>query len=130
MREEAHEPSTRARSRMRRVVGVATVLFWASAALMTVLVVLFWVAPGLREARSLNLLGGMFVGLAMVSSAFLFWQELRANRQEIRAVRRESRDISVDEDEEWTSKAWLYATAFGLSFFLSWYLLPALFFSS
>jgi hypothetical protein len=130
MREEAREPSTRARSRMRRVVGVATVLFWASAALMTVLVVLFWVAPGLREARSLNLLGGMFVGLAMVSSAFLFWQELRANRQEIRAVRRESRGISVDEDEEWTPKAWLYATAFGLSFFLSWYLLPALFFSS
>jgi hypothetical protein len=31
---------------MRRVVGVVTVLFWASAALMTVLVVFFWVAPG------------------------------------------------------------------------------------
>ena len=104
---------------MRRVVGVATVLFWASAALMTVLVVLFWVAPGLRDDRYLNLLGGMFVGLAMVSSAFLFWQELRANRQEIRAVRRESRDISVDEDEEWTPKAWLYATAFGLSLLFS-----------
>jgi hypothetical protein len=130
MREEAREPSTRASSRMRRVVGVATVLFWASAALMTVLVVLFWVAPGLREERSLNLLGGMFVGLAMVSSAFLFWQERRANRQEIRAVRRESREISVEEDEEWTPKAWLYATAFGLSFFLSWFLLPALYFSS
>ncbi|HZB09939.1 MAG TPA: hypothetical protein VE525_12610 [Rubrobacter sp.] len=130
MREEAREPSTRARSRMRRVVGVATVLFWASAALMTVLVVLFWVAPGLREERSLHLLGGIFVGLAMVSSAFLFWQELRANRQEIRAVRRESREISVDEGEEWTPRAWLYATAFGLSFFLSWYLLPALFFTS
>jgi hypothetical protein len=130
MREEAREPSTMARSRMSRVVGVATVLFWASAALMTVLVVLFWVAPGLREERSLNLLGGMFVGLAMVSSAFLFWQERRANRQEIRAVRRESREISVEEDEEWTPKAWLYATAFGLSFFLSWFLLPALYFSS
>src|SRR5215210_8481663 len=130
MREEAREPSTRASSRMRRVVGVATVLFWASAALMTVLVLLFWGGPGLREERSLNLLGGMFVGLAMVSSAFLFWQELRANRQESRAVRRESRDISVDEAEEWTPRAWLYATAFGLSFFLSWYLLPALFFSS
>jgi hypothetical protein len=130
MREEAREPSTMARSRMSRVVGVATALFWASAALMTVLVVLFWVAPGLREERSLNLLGGMFVGLAMVSSAFLFWQERRANRQEIRAVRRESREISVEEDEEWTPKAWLYATAFGLSFFLSWFLLPALYFSS
>src|SRR5215212_1337957 len=102
MYEEECEPSTRARSRMRRVVGVATVLLWASAALMTVLVVLFWVAPGLREERSLNLLGGIFVGLAMVSSAFLFWQELRANRQESRAVRRESRDTFVDEDEEWT----------------------------
>jgi hypothetical protein len=92
--------------------------------------VLFWVAPGLREERSLHLLGGIFVGLAMVSSAFLFWQELRANRQEIRAVRRESREISVDEGEEWTPRAWLYATAFGLSFFLSWCLLPALFFTS
>src|ERR671921_1330690 len=130
MRQEAREHSTRARSRMRRVVGVVTVLFWASAALMTVLVVLFWVAPGLRDERSLNLLGGIFVGLAMVSSGFLFWQERRAIRQESRAVRRESRDISVDEDEEWTPRAWLYATAFGLSFFLSWYLLPALFFSS
>ena len=129
MREEARESSTRDHWRMKRVVGVVTVLFWASAALMTVLVVLFWVAPGLREERSLNLSGGIFVGLAMVSSAFLFWQELRANRQEIRAVRRESRDISVDEDEEWTPRAWLYATAFGLSLFLSWYLLPALFFS-
>ncbi len=130
MREEAREPSTRARSRIRRVVGVTTVLFWTSAALMTVLVVLFWVAPGLRDERSLHLLGGIFVGLAMVSSAFLFWQELRANRQELRAVRRESRDISVDEGEEWTPKAWLYASAFGLSFFVSWYLLPALFLSS
>ena len=130
MRERAHEPSTRARSQMRRMVGVATLLFWASAALMTVLVMLFWIAPGLREERSLNLLGGMFVGLAMVSSAFLFWQERRAIRQESRAVRRESREIYVDEDEEWTPRAWLYATAFGLSFFLSWYLLPALFFSS
>ena len=129
MREEAHGPSTRARSQMRRVVGVATVLFWASAALMTVLVVLFWVAPGLREERSLHLLGGIFVGLAMVSSAFLFWQELRANRQQLRAVRRESRDISVEEGNEWTPKAWLYATAFGISFLLSWYLLPTLFFS-
>ena len=130
MREEAREPSTRARSRMRRVVGVAAVLFWASAALMTVLVVLFWVAPGLREERSLHLMGGVFVGSAMVSSAFLFWQERRAIRQESRAARRESREISVEEDEEWTPRAWLYATAFGLSFFLSWYLLPALFFSS
>jgi hypothetical protein len=115
---------------MKRVVGVVTVVFWASATLMTVLVVLSWAAPGVRDQWSFNLLGGTCVGLAMVSSAFLFWQEFRANRQEMRAVRRESRDISVEEGNEWTPKAWLYATAFGLSFLLSWYLLPALFFSS
>ena len=124
MREEAHEPSTRARSRMRRVVGVATVLFWASAALMTVAALLSLVAPGLREVWSFNLLGGTCAALAMVSSAFLFWQELSANRQLMRAARRENRDIPREEDNEWTPKAWLYATALGISFLLTWYLVP------
>ena len=107
---------------MRRLVGVVTVVFWASVALMMVLVVLSWVAPGLRDEQSFLSLSGVSVGLAMVCSGFLFWQQLRA-------IRRESRDISAEEGEEWTPKAWLYATAFGLSFFISWYLLPALFFS-
>ncbi len=129
MREEARESSTRDHSRMKRVVGVVTVVFWASAALVTALVVLSWAAPGVRDQWSFNLLGGTSVGLAMVSSAFLFWQELRANRQHLHAVRRESRDIPVEEGNEWTPKAWLYATAFGFSFLLSWYLLPALLFS-
>ena len=40
MREETHEASTRDHSRMKRVLGVVTVVFWASAALMTVLVML------------------------------------------------------------------------------------------
>ncbi len=129
MREESRESLARDHSRLQRAVAVVTVLFWASAALITVLVVLSWVAPGVREAWSFNLLGGTCAGLAMISSAFLFWQELRSNRQHLRAVRRESRDISVEEGNEWTPKAWLYATAFGISFLLSWYLLPALFFS-
>ncbi len=129
MREEARESSTRDYSRMKRVLGVVTVVFWASAALMAVLVVLSWVAPGMRDQWSFNLLGGTCAGLALASSAYLFWQELRSNRQEIRAIRRESRDISVEEGNEWTPKAWLYATAFGVSFLLSWYLLPALLFS-
>ena len=130
MRGEARESSTRYPSRMKRVLGVVTVMFWASAALMTVLVVLSWAAPGVQDEWSFNLLGGTCAGLAMVSSAFLFWQELRTNRQELRAVRRESRDISMEEGNEWTPRAWLYATAFGFSFLLSWYLLPAVFLSS
>ena len=114
---------------MRRVAGVVTVAFWASATLMTVLVGLSWVTPGLRDQQSFLLLSGVSVGLAMVCSGLLFWHEVRANRQQLRAIRRESRDISTEEGDEWTPKAWLYATAFGLSFFVSWYLLPALFFS-
>ena len=130
MREEASGSSMGDHSRIKRVVGVVTVVFWVSAALMTVLVVLSWAAPGMRDQWSFNLLGGTCAGLAMVSSAFLFWQELRTNRQELRAVRRESRDISMEEGNEWTPRAWLYATAFGFSFLLSWYLLPAVFLSS
>jgi hypothetical protein len=130
MREGSRESLARDHSRLQRAVAVVAVLFWASAALMTVLVVLSWIAPGVRDALSFNLLGGTCAGLAMISSAFLFWQELRANRQQLRDVRRESRDISLEEGNEWTPKAWLYATAFGISFLLSWYLLPALFFSS
>ena len=112
---------------MRRLVGVATVVFWASASIMAVIVVLTWVASGLRDEWAFNLSSGAAVGLTMVSSGFLFWQELRTNRQELRTLRRKSH-IPVEEDEEWSPKAWLYATAFGLSFFVSWYLLPALFF--
>ena len=111
---------------MRRMVGVVTVAFWASAALMTVLVGLSWVAPGLRDEQAFLSLSGVSVGLAMVCSGLLFWHEVRANRQQLRAVRRESRDISVEEGNEWTPRAWLYALAFGFSFLLSWYLLPAL----
>jgi hypothetical protein len=114
---------------MRRVVGVVTVLFWASAALWGVLVALFWTAPALLEERFFLNLSGASLGLAMISSGFLFWQELRASRHELRAIRRQNRAIRVEEGSEWTAKAWLYATAFGLSFFVSWYLLPAMFFS-
>lgn len=82
----------------------------------------------LEERFFLNL-SGASLGLEMVSSAFLLWQGLRAGRQELRAVRRENRAIPVEEGGDCTPKAWLYATAFGLSFFVSWYLLPALFLS-
>jgi hypothetical protein len=49
----------------------------------------------------------------MVTSGTLFLQDIRANRG----------------DDEWSPKAWLYATAFGLSLFLSLYMLPALYFA-
>lgn len=114
---------------MRRLISVVTAVFWASAVLWAVLVALSWAAPALLEERFFLNLSGASLGLAMVSSAFLFWQELRTGRQELRAARRENRAILMEEGSEWTPKAWLYATAFGLSFSVSWYLLPALFFA-
>jgi hypothetical protein len=111
---------------MRRAIGAAKAVLWACAALLAILVVLAWAAPGLRDERSFLLLGGAAVVPAMVCSAFLLLRELRANRQELRAARRESRDVPFEEGAEWTSKVWFYATAFGLSFFVSWYILPAL----
>jgi hypothetical protein len=35
----------------------------------------------------------------------------------------------VEQDGEWSPKTCLFVIAFGLSFVLSWYLLPQLFFS-
>jgi hypothetical protein len=58
----------------------------------------------------------------MVCSAFLLWRESRDNRRELRAARRESRDVSFEEGAEWTSKVRFYVLAFFLS--LSWYVLP------
>ena len=121
--------ATRDHSLMERVVSLMTVAFWASAGLWVVLVALSGVAPALLDERFFLNLSGASLGLAMVTSASLFWQELRASRQELRAIRRENRAIRVEEDSEWTPRAWLYGTAFGLCFFVSWYLLPALFLS-
>jgi hypothetical protein len=55
---------------------------------------------------------------------FLVWREPRVNRQQIRALRRESRDIPREEDNEWTAKELLYAAAFVISFLFVWYLVP------
>lgn len=123
MRKEARGPSA------SWALVAVTVLFWVSTALMVVLTLLSWVAPGIREERSFDLLDGACVGLVMVTSGFLFWRELRTNRRASRAGRRETRGVLVEEDNDWTPMAWLYATAFGLSSFISLYLLPALFFS-
>ena len=111
---------------MRRAIGAARGVLWACAALVAVLVVLAWAAPGLQDEPAMLLLGCAAAVPGMVGSAFLFWRELRSNRQELRDARRESRDVPFEEGAEWTSKVWFYVLAFFLSFSLSWYILPAL----
>jgi hypothetical protein len=93
---------------MRRAVVIAKIVLRACAGLMAIMVILSWVAPGGCPA--------------MVCSAFLLWRESRDNRRELRAARRESRDVSFEEGAEWTSKVRFYVLAFFLS--LSWYVLP------
>jgi hypothetical protein len=114
---------------MKRVVGATTVAFWTSAALWAVLVVLSAVAPSLLEEPFFLTLSGASLVLATVSSGFLFWQEVHASRKELRAIRRENHAIRAEDDREWSPRAWLYGIACALSFFVSWYLLPAIFLS-
>jgi hypothetical protein len=83
-------------------------------------------APGLRDEGSFLLLGGAAVMPATACPAFLYWRELRSNRQKLRAARRESRDAPFEEGAQRTSKVWFYALVFLLPFSLSWYIVPAL----
>ena len=101
-------------------------MLWACGALVAVLVVLAWAAPGLQDEPAMLLLGCAAAVPGMFGSAFLFWHEIRANRREMRQARRESRDVPYEEGAEWTSKAIYYGIAFFLFFCLSWYVVPAL----
>jgi hypothetical protein len=106
--------STRGGASHLRAIGVAVkALFWASVALAAVLALVPWVVPEITALRAFDVLDGAVLGLAMVTSGSLFWREVHASRG----------------DEEWSPTAWLYATAFGLSLFLSLYMLPALYFA-
>jgi hypothetical protein len=109
---------------VRRAVGAARGVLWACTALMAVLVVLAWAAPGLQEEPAMLLLCCAAAVPGTVGSAFLFWQEIRANRRELREARRESRDVPFEEGAEWTSKAIYYGIAFFLFFSVSWYVVP------
>jgi hypothetical protein len=115
---------------VRRAVGAARVLLWACTALLALLVVLAWAAPGLQEEPAMLLLGCAAAVPGMAGSAFLFWQEIRANRLELRQARRESRDVPFEEGAEWTSKAIYYGVAFFLFFSISWYVVPTFLLSS
>ena len=114
MREKPCGALTRDSTSHLRAIGVVVkALFWASVALAASLALVSWVVPKLTTLRALDLLDGAVLALAMVTSGSLFWKEVRANRK----------------DDEWSPTTWLYATAFGLSLFLSLYMLPALYFA-
>ena len=114
MEEKPRGTWMRGGAQMRRAIGVVVkALFWSSVALATVLALVSWIVPEITALRAFDVLDGAALGLAMVTSGSLFWQEVRANRG----------------DDEWSPMAWSYATAFGLSLFLSLYMLPALYFA-
>ena len=101
-------------------------MLWACTALMVVLVVVAWAAPGLQDGRVLLLPGCAAVVPGMFVSALLFRQEIRVNRRELREAGRESRDVPFEEGAERTSEAIYYGIAFFLFFSLSWYVVPGL----
>jgi nitric oxide reductase large subunit len=105
---------------MERFVLVLTVFLWVAATLFVAL--LFTV--GLSYDFVVGLLGGErletvdagLLGTVAVCSGLIAWLEFRANPAE------------ESEYGEWTGKAALYATIFGIALFLSFYFVPVAFF--
>jgi FtsH-binding integral membrane protein len=107
---------------MERVVRILTVFLWVAATLFVTL--LF--AAGLSFDFLVELLGrerletfeALLVGTVAVCSGLIAWYEFRANNAE------------ETEYGEWTGKAALYSTIFGITLFLSFLFVPEAFFDS
>jgi hypothetical protein len=105
---------------MERFVRILTVFLWVAATLFVVM--LF--AGGLSFEFLLGLLGrerletfeAVLVGTVTLCSGLIVWYELRANNAE------------ETEYGEWTGKAALYSTIFGITLFLSFLFVPIAFY--
>ena len=65
-------PKTKEHPPVRRAGGAARAVLWACTALLALLVVLAWAAPGLQEEPAFLLLGCAAAVPGMIGSAFLF----------------------------------------------------------
>jgi hypothetical protein len=105
---------------MERFVRILTWFLWVAATLFVG--VLF--AGGLSFDYLVSLLGrerletleAVLVGTVTICSGLIAWYEFRANNAE------------ETEYGEWTGKAALYATIFGITLFLSFLFVPVAFF--
>jgi len=105
---------------MERFVRILTVVLWVAATLFVAALFAAGLSVDLgmggvgREGR--NTIKTVLVGTVTVCSGLIAWYEFRTNNAE------------ETEYGEWTGKAALYATIFGITLFLSFLFVPVAFF--
>jgi len=105
---------------MERIVRILTVFLWVAATLFVALLFAagqsFEFLMGLLGRERLETLEAVLVGTVAVCSGLIAWYEFRSN------------NAGETEYGEWTGKAALYSTLFGIAFFLSFLFVPVAFF--
>lgn len=105
---------------MERFVRILTVFLWVAATLFVVALftggLSFDFLVGLLGRETLETIEAVLVGTVTVCSGLIAWYEFRTNNAE------------ETEYGEWTGKAALYATIFGIALFLSFLFVPVAYF--
>jgi hypothetical protein len=107
---------------MERIVRILTWLLWVAATLFVVMLfaggLSFEFLVGLLGSEGLETLEAGLVGTVALCSGLVAWHEFRAN------------NARETEYGEWTGKAALYSTIFGIALFLSFLFVPVAFFDA
>jgi hypothetical protein len=105
---------------MVRFVRILTVFLWVAATLFVVMLfaggLSFEFLVGLLGSERLETFEAVLIGTVALCSGLIAWYEFRANNAE------------ETEYGEWTGKAALYATIFGITLFLSFLYVPIAFY--
>ena len=105
---------------MERIIRILTVFLWVAATLFVAMLfaagLSFDFLVGLLGRERLETFEAALVGTVAVCSGLIAWYEFRANNAE------------ETEYGEWTGKAVLYSTIFGIALFLSFLFVPVAFF--
>ena len=105
---------------MERVVRILTWFLWVAATLFVAMLfaagLSFDFLMGLLGRERLETFEAVLVGTVTVCSGLIAWYEFRTNNAE------------ETEYGEWTVKAALYSTIFGIALFLSFLFVPVAFF--
>ena len=108
------------RTKMERFVRILAVFLWVAATLFVVILfaggLSFEFLVGLLGRERLETLEAVLVGTVALCSGLIAWYEFRANNAE------------ETEYGEWTGKAVLYSTIFGITLFLSFLFVPIAFY--
>ena len=105
---------------MERFVRILAVVLWVAATLFVAMLLAagqsFDFLVGLLGRERLETFEAVLVGTVAACSGLIAWYEFRTN------------NAGETEYEEWTGKATLYSTLFGITLFLSFLFIPVAFF--